>query len=428
MTNAWANLRELAAARGLDTLGKVMKRFQQPGAFDPLVTMDPRLVAPPNIDRLDLIGQLIRRGLDPVIIRALMPLLEKHPLERALIAWDVLGASLFALDDPFVEELRSYARPLKAALPAAGVRTLDLNQTNSVQLVKRYSGMGELGEAHVVELLGAAYEHKLAAFGELQRRGDTFGGERDVQISLHALGHVLHLAHLPSLASVYLDYLSRALGYRAAAFDLCETLLDAEAPTHIPIDAILPGDVPDEVLQDATEYVVYRRHIGMGHIPQAREIFEANLAQRSPRRPPLHLRMTVVRAYLATMTDNPAVLSVQQLSRICEADDVWRFGARVRVAAAAAQAGSGAREPAQLLHDFIGAFGNDRRCWHEALVSAPTNAIWKRDSARILGREAQHLPHERAVWEVMSMFMTDPGTIQQIVDEIDARLAAQATL
>jgi hypothetical protein len=29
---------------------------------------------------------------------------------------------------------------------------------------------------------------------------------------------------------------------------------------------------------------------------------------------------------------------------------------------------------------------------------------------------------------VLSMFMTDPTTIQRIVDEIDARLAAQATL
>jgi hypothetical protein len=428
MSSAWETLRGHVAARGLGTLGAVMKGFAQPGAFDPLVSMDPRLVAPPNLDRLDLIGQLVRRGLDPAILRALMPLLERHPLERALIAWDALCGAIFVEGDPFVDELRAFVRPLKAVLPAAGVRGIDLNRTPSVALIKRYSGMNELGRAHIVELLGAAYEHKLAAYGELERRGDSFGRDHDVHVSLHSLARVLHLAHLPTLASVYLDYLSRALGYRAAGFDLCETLLDAEVPQHIPIDAILPGDLPDELLQDAVEYVVFRKHIAMGHIAQAHEIFEANLERRAANRPPLPARLVVVRAHLATMSDRPPLVSLDQVSRVCQADEVWRYAARVRVAVAAAQTGGRARQPLELLHDFVAGFGNDRRCWHEALVSAPVDAVWKRDSARLLGREAQHLPHERAVWEVLSMFMTDPSTIQRIVDEIDARLAAQARL
>jgi hypothetical protein len=428
MSAAWAILRRHVAARGLSTMGELMKGFAQAGAFDPLVTMDPRLLAPPNLDRLDLIGQLVRRGLDPGLVRPLMPLLAKHPLERALVAWDVLGGAILPTDDPFVDELRGYARPIKDVLPPPGLRGIDLNRTSSVELIKRYSGMAELGEAHIVELLGAAYEHKLAAFGELQRRGDELGSAREVHISLHSLGKVLQLAHLPSLASVYLDYLARGLGYRAANFELCETLFDAEVPQHIPGDAIRKGDVPDELLQDTAEYLVYRTNIAFGQTAQAYHLLERNLRDRSPERGPLAPRVMVVLAHLATMMDKPSPVSLEQVSQVCEADKLWRYAARVRVAMAAAQSPVGARRPVQMLHDFITAFGNDRRCWHEALVSAPAEALWKRDSARVLGREATYLPHERATWEVMSMFMTDPPTIQRVVDEIDARLRAQTTL
>jgi hypothetical protein len=46
----------------------------------------------------------------------------------------------------------------------------------------------------------------------------------------------------------------------------------------------------------------------------------------------------------------------------------------------------------------------------------------------VLGRELLYLPHERSGWEVLSMFVGSPRQVQEVVDEIDARLNAQAQL
>ncbi len=428
MSAAWATLRAHAGVRGLSKLDEMMKSFRQPGAFDPQVTMDDRLVALPHLSRLDILGQMVRRGLDPVLVHALLPLLEKHPLERALVAWDVLNGSLFVVGDPFVDELRAAARLLKEVLPSPGARGLDLNRINGVELVQRFSGSDVLGEAHLVELLGGAWEHKLAAFGELQRRGDEFVADRGVHVSLHSLATLLHLAHLPSLASVYFDYLARGLGYRTASVGLCETLLDAELPQHLPSDALRPGDLPEDALQDASEYLIYRTYLAMGYAAQAHELSEKNRNERPANAPPPSARLVVVRAHLSTLAGAPAAGALEAVSRVRERDELWRYAARVRVMIAAAQGAPGARAPLELLHEFIVAFGNDRRCWHEALNNAPSSAIWKRDAARVLGREALHLPHERSCWEVLSMFVGSPRSVQAVVDEIDARLNEQARL
>lgn len=428
MSAAFATLRAQVGVRGLTRLEELMARFKQPGAFDALVTMDDRLVALPHLGRLDLLGQLIRRGLDPVLIKALLPLLEKHPLERALVAWDTLNGSIFVRADPFVEELRAAARPLKEILPPPGARAIDLHRIDSVALVRRFSGSAELGEAHLVELLGGAYEHKLAAYEELQRRGDQLAADRDVHISLHALARLLHLAHLPSLAAVYFDYLSRALGYRAASLGLCETLLDAELPQHLPDDVLRQDDLPPQALQDTSEYLIYRSYLALGHIAPAYAQCEKSRQARPADAPPPSPRLVMVRAHLATLMRKPDGPSIDEVEQLRQKNELWRYAARVRVMMAAAHAKPSARGPLELLHQFITDFGNDRRCWHEALAYAPDNATWKRDAARVLGREALYLPHERTCWEVMSMFLGNPRSVQAVVDEIDARLAEQAQL
>jgi hypothetical protein len=425
---AWGTLRAQAQVRGLDKLGELMGSFKQPGAFDPLVTKDDRLVALPHLARLDILGQMVRRGLDPVLVHALMPLLEKYPLERALVAWDVLGGSLFVQGDPFVDELRAAARPLAGVLPPPGVRGIDLNRANGVELVRRFSGVDALAEAHILELLGGAYEHKLAAFGELQRRGDELVSDRGVHVSLHSLARLLHLAHLPSLASVYFDYLSRELGYRPAAMSLGETLLDAEVPRHLPADLLKAGDLPDQQLEDAGLYLVCRAYLAFGQTAPAYALVERNRQARPAEAPPPSPQLVVLRAHLSMQMSKPPGVTLEALDRVCEKNELWRYAARVRVAATATLAGVGSRAPLDKLHDFIISFGNDRRCWHEALDNAPPSALWKRDAARVLGRELLYLPHERACWEVLSMFVGSPRQVQEVVDEIDARLNAQAQL
>ena len=80
----------------------------------PAVVLDPgatprdaRFDEPPALQLKRILGQLPRRGLDPRLVRALWPLLADRPLERGLVACDVLAQTLFApeADAAFVVEL-----------------------------------------------------------------------------------------------------------------------------------------------------------------------------------------------------------------------------------------------------------------------------------------------------------------------------------
>lgn len=121
-----ATLAELAAARALPEAAALLSRSPAAPLFDARrVPMDPRLVEPPHARPKNLLGQLARRGLDPTLVRALWSWLAARPLERALVAWDVLNGALLPAGDPFVDELRAAARPLAARLPPPGRCGLD---------------------------------------------------------------------------------------------------------------------------------------------------------------------------------------------------------------------------------------------------------------------------------------------------------------
>ncbi|MND05854.1 hypothetical protein D3C83_268850 [compost metagenome] len=55
------------------------------------------------------------------------------------------------------------------------------------------------------------------------------------------------------------------------------------------------------------------------------------------------------------------------------------------------------------------------------MISIAPEAV-KRDVARLLAREAFHLPHEPAPWKLLGLLF---GAGEPIAAEIDARLAAQ---
>src|SRR5262249_2566713 len=136
--------------------------------------------------------------------------------------------------------------------------------------------------ASAAERMVGAYDFSVAVLALLADEGDALVRSPEVLASIDAFARLLALAHLPTLASVYFDFLSTTLGQRAAALALCEVLFDAEAALFIPGDAIRKGDVPDAELNDVAEYLTYRSYLAVGDASQAHELLESNLRQRDP--------------------------------------------------------------------------------------------------------------------------------------------------
>ncbi|HEY7957349.1 MAG TPA: hypothetical protein VII38_18710 [Polyangia bacterium] len=424
-----SGLVERAAERGLGQIAAAVERYPEPAIFEPEVPPDARLTAAPSDDPLERIGQLARRGLDPAVIPSVLRWLGARRLERALVAWDVLSGSLLPLGDPLVGELNACLGALPDLFPARsapGRPGIDLHRTSAAQLIARYAKRAELEQASTVELLVAVHDFDLAAIAELQRRGDPLPRRPGTVASLRALAAALHLAHLPTLASLYLDFLVRALGERASALELCETLFDAGAPERIPGDAIRKGDLPERELRDAAEYLVYRSWHALGEGEKARALMVENGIGGPRELGPDDARVRLVRAHLDALAGQRA-LPVAWVARSAAQAPLWRYAQRVRLVVTAAAAPPASPRPLELLHGYVSAFGSDRAVWSESLQVAPQAAGWRKRSVHLLGREARALPHEPSLWLTLAQVAcTDRAALDRARAELDERLRAQS--
>jgi hypothetical protein len=415
----------LAEARGLSVVARLLRSFPVPDLLERDIPDDARLSAAPGARIDEALSLMVRRGHAPELVRRLLDHFADRPLERGLVAWDTLSRCLLAEGDPLAAELRAALSPITPALPDDG-RAIDLNTWPADGLIARFSHFAARRSDPEPLLLERVIDHDLAALCELHRRGDQLVKRSGALDGLRAWAGVLHLARLPGLASVYLDFITRR-GRRAAAMDLCEVLFDAESPERIPGDAIQQGDLPPVELAEAAEYVTYRSWIALGRFRHAHDLLRENQQKRSKGAPARSPRMVGVEAHLTTLAGEKTI-SLSRVARICEKDRLWRYGQRVRVLATAAQSPPDSPAPLERLHEFVTAFGNDLRCWVEALTMAPREAGWRKESLRLLGREARALPHEPALWRVLLMFSGDAELIERGNEEIDARLRAQRAL
>ena len=423
-----ASLAAAARARGLLSLAELVERLGRPQLLDTTrLPVDPRFGEPPHALKKRILTQLGRRGLEPSLLRAIWQWLDGRPLERALVAVDVLARSLLGADDALLAaELRAAAATLGPLRPPPGAVGIDLNTTPAAELVATLARDPALQSRHPADLLALSFDFHLGALDELARRGHELVASAETHASLRAFGRLLSLAHLPTLASVYLDWLSRPLGFRPAALDLCETLFDAGAPAKIPGDAIRPGDVPDSEVHDIAEYLVCRMHLALGRADDGWAVCEQNFAARDPARSAPRDRLAVARAHLGTLAgERPIPLAA--VAAAAQRDPTWRYGAHVRAVVAAAQLPPGSPQPLQLAHDYVTGFGNDAAFWRQLVSVVPPSAPLRADALRILAREAGALPHDAAAWRALALVVAGDRGAAPALDELDARLAAQAT-
>jgi len=380
---------------------------------------DPRLVEPAAGDLKRLFGQMARRGHAPELVRAVWAKLERRPLERALVAVDVLAQAIWSRNESLATELRAVAGTLGPTRPKGDDIAIDLNAHPATSLIAQHARRPEIAASATVDLLVLAYDHHLGALDELHRRGDALISQSATCESIQAFARLAALARLPTLASVYLDWLVRGVGWRVPVLDLCETLFDAGAPQKLPGTAIQPGDVPEHELRDTAEYLVYRSHISLGDTGTANALLSQNMAQRPRWIGPPSLRLDAVRGHLGTLYDHSNDVGLPRMEIACMQDRLWRYGAKVRAIVAADRHPSRALE---MFHAYVAAFGNDYDMTFSVISIAPEQI--KRDVARILAREAFHLPHEPSVWKLLGALF---GAGDTVASEIDARVRSQTS-
>ncbi|MBA3460770.1 MAG: hypothetical protein H0T46_12455 [Deltaproteobacteria bacterium] len=386
--------------------------------IDPnMAPKDPRLTEKPGADIKRIFGQMARRGHDPQLVGALRAKLEKRPFERALVAVDVLAQSIWSPRDPLLAQLRADAETLGDVRPPANDVGIDLNAHPAVALLERFARTPEIGRAGEIELLAYAYEQHLGVFAELHHRGDDLLARQGTRDSIQAFARLASLARLPTLASIYFDFLQRGLSWPEVAFDLCETLFDAGVPHKIPGSALQGVDVSKREQRDVAEYCALRAHIALGDTGSANALFLQSMEQRPRWSGMSSPKVDVVSAHLGLLYDH-GESALARVEAACTVEPLWRYAAMVRAIVASKRAPNRARE---LWHAHLAAFGNDFDCTFTVIRLVP-EAV-KRDVARFLCREAFHLPHEPAPWKLLGALF---GVDDAVRDEIEARLGAQS--
>lgn len=415
-----------ARALGLAGCAPLIRKMQLP----PAAPLDAALSAPVSTDPSVALQQMFRRGLDPDLIDVLWKWFEKRPLERGLLAWDVLAGSLLPINDqPRLQRFREAAR-LAADVLEPGKPFVNTSKVSTRALVERVAlpHFQELGDEDALQIT------RFNGLGALEVNvAVSEPGDPDLAEALRAaaeFARILNLAHLPTLASFYLDYLWRRAGQRARLADYIEVLCDANARHAIPRrDETLIDGTADEM--ELVGYMLGRLSAQGAHL-MANDFRTAPNAIDYKAKPAADLAKTFQRSHLVhaelLLDDNEFPVPFEVVQEVIKLNPAWRYAARVRLALLARLARPDSAEPLKVLDNFVDVFGNERWAWDHAYRYAPTEATWTPGLRARMAREVATLPHDCAAWQAIGRveLLSDDG--QEWMSEIDKRIVEQCRL
>jgi hypothetical protein len=413
-------LGRLAQERGLRHLAEALHEAVPPASFavpshappdDSLVPVD----APEQ-----LFAQLARRGFARDLVPRVRERFAGRPLERGLLAWDILNGTVMApADEPLRRELLEEVARVRPILPPAGQKGISTARVTS-QLLCAELAARELASADVGALAEGVTGHVLGAFEELRRRGNAEHLAPERLARTQAFAQKLQHAHCETLASFYFHYLWTAYGWQPALDDLSEALLDCGAVDRLPknLDAFaLDPDLPTYVATRAAtiggraaafydeKILSVRKSMKLFHIE------DQKLAQTSPR--------TRIAEVELCGGDHEVPFFDSVVDLIVEARPEWRYGARIR-AWKHARRNDARAQP--LLEDYLRRFGSDGDLFW--LVEDGT-AEWMIQLIARAAREAVELPHHAGAWAGLMRLVLDDALAQAA---LNVRLVAQCTL
>lgn len=421
MTQARDDLVVVAEDYGLSRTAELLRQFSSPASLQPLAPPDPSLLAQPAMLPGDILNQMVRRGHHVQLLDALLEQLSDRPLEQALIAWDVLSATLLIDDGRMVPELRRFARILVGEAVTPGQPGIDLNRRNGLALTQEHAdrlagdplvrlGISDTGGIPPLEAL-----HQLWA----ERHPMQSAQEIDLLHRTRQFAVRLGRAQLPTLAMAYLDILARQWQLVDAALDLCELVLDLGRPSLLPRDLFERVDLPPADQQAIGDYVLGRGALAQGQLDVA-----ASVVDRLHPEGEVSRRRQVLAAHLRVRQGEP--IAPDSLDALCDSDRRWKYAASVRLLLHT-HAGQEPRRVLPLLLDFIDRFGHDARTSYETLLVAPEGAPWVEDACRLFAQEARRFPYLQAAWRTLIPFLSDDEKIAWAMEEIDERLVRQTT-
>jgi hypothetical protein len=419
----------LAEERQLPACAALLRAF--PAAFPAPAPLDDLLKPPLPTDE-SAYAYLMRRGLDARLWRVVRDTFADRPLERGLLAWDVLTGSLLdPTDTQTLAELRGDARLIRAILPDAGQRGIRPRHPQAAALIEALrpkrlltADRTELGQAVAAQVLGSY---------ELLRRLE--GHDRQALELWTRWGRMLSRAHLPALASFYLDEVWSRQGHRPALPDLVEALLDAEVPGVTEwLEGLSETDPTQRpLLSELSLYAKIRSSFASNTTAQFVEWVERDrvitegIAYTPEQAGSLSPWPTIAYTDIG-LKHGKRTVTLPVIAAAVKHQPEWRYGLRVLDVLSARESNQKSPDFTQLLARYLQLFGNQHQLWHGSASFAGAGCAWLGGLASMLSRELRELPHDPEVWRAVAWVFDAGGHAQAALSEISDRLRHQSLL
>lgn len=362
-----------------------------------------RLQVPSHPPLDPLLTLMKRRALDPALLPSLFDVFPDRPIERALLAYDVVNAALLgADDDALLARVTQELAPIKPFAQTTAAVTRDHVQ----HLIAAARPSPDAPTSLLDDLIGET--PSLAALLMINEVRTDFVDSPELLHGILAHAKRLELAHLPSLALAFLQI----LWARFASVDALDLLIEI-ALDHDMIHAIPQLTGTDARALQQQTYVLVRAACANFNVVDAQRILDAvpSEVRQAPHAPLILARAHVILLQEKRLDDDAVAL----VKKIVPTGVPWRFAHLVEHALDMQRAPDSV---GMYLDGFITRFGNDPYLW----AHAADHKEARPQLLALLAREIRYGSHDPHVWRAASILVDEGHALN---DELDRRMDTQ---